>query len=60
MEEKCGSLEKKMTTNMDIKRDIIFQKNGRVHPFIHKKNEEILEELKSITSRRGTQNGYGM
>jgi hypothetical protein len=27
-------------------RDEIFQKNGRVHPFDHERNEEILEGLK--------------
>ena len=46
MEAKFGPLGKRIKTT-DINRDEIFQKNGRVHPFLnHERNEEILEVLK--------------
>ena len=45
METKFGPLEKGYKT-IDKSRDEIFQKNGWLHLFYHKRNEEILEELK--------------
>jgi len=41
--------QEKGTKTIDINRDEIFHKNSRVHPFEHKKNEEILKELKVET-----------
>jgi hypothetical protein len=45
VEAKFGPLEKGIKT-IDITRDEIFQKNSQVHPFDHRNNEEIFEELK--------------
>jgi hypothetical protein len=45
MEAKFGPLEKRIKIS-DINRNEIFQKNIRVHPFGHRRNEELLVELK--------------
>ena len=46
MKEKFGPLEKMTQKTIDINGDEIFHKNSRYTIFDHKRNEEILEELK--------------
>jgi hypothetical protein len=45
MEAKFRLLEKRIR-KIGFNRDEIFRKNSRAHPFDHKRNEEILEDLK--------------